>query len=80
MKTIIKIAIAIILAYLIITNWTTIIPITTGATILAGFSIIDFLRENAALLLVIIGLFVAAFIAGKKSKKGEEVNDNGKND
>ena len=73
MKTIIKITIGIILAYLIITNWTIVtglvMPIATGATVLAGFRVVDFLQENAVFFLVIIGLFVVATVAGKKSKK-----------
>ena len=72
MKTIIKIALGILLAYLIITHLSTVLGIATVSAIFTAkgaVTMLGYLQENVAILIVIAVLFIAAIIAGKKSKK-----------
>ena len=74
MKSIIKITLSIVIAYLIITNLSTVLGFLGLATVFTAQGILTFAElahENAAILALFFGLPLFAFIVGKIQKKKE---------
>ena len=74
MKSIIKITIGIILAYLVITNLSAVLGFLGLATVFTAQGILTFAElahENAAILALFFGLPLFAYIVGKIQKKKE---------
>lgn len=77
MKSIIKITVGVILAYLVITNLSTVLSFLGLATVFTANGVLvfaEYAHDNMTILAFIFGLPLFAFIVGKiqKSKKGSK--------